>query len=332
MNDVPLKPAMTTAEHIILLQERGMHVDEELAQQWLRNVFYYRLSAYWYPCRKWGEASDGSKKRLNKFMPDTNFADAVALYEADRKLRTLIYDGIERVEVGFRTRICELLLAKNPDDPLLYRDESIFREKFDHQKWLKTADNRVKRAIYNRNRAVQHYSKKYEKRYPLWVLMDVLDFSDISRLYSGLKSSDQHKIATELGIEIDWNNLSPNMRKKARKKHPLAQWLHQLSIIRNTCAHHVRLWNKSFIPASTKALRTMPEFLSLPDDQSERIYGALVFIKFLLKDISPGSTWGEKMQKLISEEFLSNPIVTRKSMGLPDSWPDESWGLQRDIY
>lgn len=143
MNDVPLKPAMTTAEHIILLQERGMHVDEELAQQWLRNVFYYRLSAYWYPCRKWGEASDGSKKRLNKFMPDTNFADAVALYEADRKLRTLIYDGIERVEVGFRTRICELLLAKNPDDPLLYRDESIFREKFDHQKWLKTADNRL---------------------------------------------------------------------------------------------------------------------------------------------------------------------------------------------
>lgn len=222
MNDVPLKPAMTTAEHIILLQERGMHVDEELAQQWLRNVFYYRLSAYWYPCRKWGEASDGSKKRLNKFMPDTNFADAVALYEADRKLRTLIYDGIERVEVGFRTRICELLLAKNPDDPLLYRDESIFREKFDHQKWLKTADNRVKRAIYNRNRAVQHYSKKYEKRYPLWVLMDVLDFSDISRLYSGLKSSDQHKIATELGIEIDWNNLSPNMRKKRERNTP---WL-----------------------------------------------------------------------------------------------------------
>lgn len=162
--------------------------------------------------------------------------------------------------------------------------------------------------------------------------MEVLDFSDISRLYSGLKSSDQHKIATELGIEIDWNNLSPNMRKKARKKHPLTQWLHQLSIIRNTCAHHARLWNRSFLPASTKALRTMSEFSSLPDGQSERIYGALVFIKFLLKDISPGSTWGAKMQKLISEEFLSNPIVTRKSMGLPDSWPDESWGLQKDIY
>ena len=209
MNDVPLKPAMTTAEHIALLQERGMHVDEKLAQQWLCNVFYYRLSAYWYPCREWGEASDGIKKRLNKFIPDTNFADAVALYEADRKLRTLIYDGIERVEVGFRTRICELLLAKNPDDPLLYRDAGLFREKFDHQKWLKTADNRVKRAIHNRNKAVQHYSEKYEKRYPLWVLMNVLDFSDISKLYSGLRGNDQHKIAVELGIKIDRNNLSP---------------------------------------------------------------------------------------------------------------------------
>jgi len=328
MNDVPLKPAMTTAEHIILLQERGMHVDEELAQQWLRNVFYYRLSAYWYPRREWGEASDGIQTRLNKFMPDTNFADAVALYEADRKLRTLLYDGIERIEVGFRTRICELLLAKDPDDPLLYRDAGIFRERFKHQKWLETADNRVERAINNRNKAVQHYSEKYERRYPLWVLIDVLDFSDISRLYSGLKSRDQHKIATELGIKIKWKGLPRSMRQS----HPLADWVHQLSIIRNTCAHHARLWNRSFLPASTKALRTMPEFSSLPDDQSERIYGALVFIKFLLKDISPGSTWGAKMQKLISEEFLSNPIVTRKSMGLPDSWPDESWGLQRDIY
>ena len=158
--------------------------------------------------------------------------------------------------------------------------------------------------------------------------MPAIDFSDISRLYSGLKSRDQHKIATELGIKIKWKGLPRSMRQR----HPLADWVHQLSIIRNTCAHHARLWNKSFLPASTKALRTIPEFSSLPDDQSERIYGALVLIKFLLKDISPGSTWGTKMQKLISEEFLSNPIVTRKSMGLPDSWPDEGWGLQKDIY
>jgi hypothetical protein len=33
----------------------------------------------------------------------------VALYEADRKLRTLIHDGMERIQVMMRTRVTELL-------------------------------------------------------------------------------------------------------------------------------------------------------------------------------------------------------------------------------
>lgn len=33
-------------------------------------------------------------------MPRTSFEDVIALYEADRKLRTLIHDGIERIEVA----------------------------------------------------------------------------------------------------------------------------------------------------------------------------------------------------------------------------------------
>ena len=47
-----LKPGTTISDQISILQSRGMSVDTDLATQWLTNVSYYRLSAYWFPARR----------------------------------------------------------------------------------------------------------------------------------------------------------------------------------------------------------------------------------------------------------------------------------------
>ena len=47
-----LKPGTTICDQISILQSRGMSVDTDLAIQWLTNVSYYRLSAYWFPVRR----------------------------------------------------------------------------------------------------------------------------------------------------------------------------------------------------------------------------------------------------------------------------------------
>ena len=109
----PLKQATTVSEQIELLTQRGMIVDNDLAVQWLANVSYYRLSAYWYPARLVN--LDGT--RSDRLADGTTFDDVVALYEADRKLRTVVHDGMERIEIAIRTRVGELLCA---DDPLSY--------------------------------------------------------------------------------------------------------------------------------------------------------------------------------------------------------------------
>ena len=57
-----------------------MAVDDELASQWLEAVLYYRLSAYWYPLRR----VDTEEHVEDGFVPGADFADVVALYEADR--------------------------------------------------------------------------------------------------------------------------------------------------------------------------------------------------------------------------------------------------------
>ncbi len=91
----PLKPAMPVAQQIALLRERGMAIDEGLARQWFANVSYYRLSAYWHPARR----LNGRGERSDTFIDGTTFSDVAALYEADRKLRTFMHDGMERIEI-----------------------------------------------------------------------------------------------------------------------------------------------------------------------------------------------------------------------------------------
>lgn len=61
----PLKRAKTVTELIQQLRCRGMEIDGPLAVQWLSNVSYYRLSAYWYPARQLGPDSH----RSDAFVP-----------------------------------------------------------------------------------------------------------------------------------------------------------------------------------------------------------------------------------------------------------------------
>lgn len=307
-----VKPAATIEQHVDLLRSRGMKVDVALAHQWLANVSYYRLSAYWYPAR----IMESNGRRRDNFLPGTTFKAAVDLYEADRKLRTLVHDGMERVEITMRTRIGEALCI---DDPLGYADPDHFRPSFDHQKWMSTAHRRISRAGRN-NEAIKHYRDEYDGKYPFWVLAEVLDFADVSLLFEALPAKKQLEISEGLNIKINLDELSKNQQRKAITQPPLVRWMEQLTVIRNICAHHGRLWNKSFAPAPTAALRTQPEFALLPEGQSQQVFGALTVMAYLLRVTSPGTSWPDKVTRHIKNSFLPNPLVRPESLGIPSTW------------
>lgn len=292
-----------------------MDVDEQEGRQWLTAVSYYRLSGYFYPCRE--TDPDRAGQRLDRFRSGTRFSDVIALYEADRKLRTLIHDGLERVEIACRAQISSLL---SRPDALSYRDSSSYRPGFRLANWLGTAEKRVDRARRH-NGAIKHYDAEYGGQYPLWVLAEVLDFSDVSRLYEGLRFEDQQDIASQLGIGIDLSQLTSALRRKARRKHPLANWLEQLTVLRNFSARHARVWNQTFVPVPTNALRILPGLESLPLGQSERVYGMLLVIDHLLRVFSPGSSWGARARELVMNDFLTNPIASAAALGVPEDSP-----------
>ena len=314
--EAQVKQPTTLEEQLELLSKRGMSLDKPLALQWLSNVSYYRLSGYWYPYRV--RAENGDQKhpvRLDDFVDGTSFCEVASLYEFDRKLRTLVYDGIERIEVALRTRVGEWITQHGA---LAYRESSLFREGFDHVAWLARVYSRVARAKSS-NAAIRHYENTYG-HYPFWVVAEVLDFSDVSRLFSGLPVNVQHSISADFGFRVTVDKLSSKHKKSYNAQDPLARWCEQLTVVRNVCAHHARLFNRHFTPASTNAFRTIPALASLPCEQSDKLYGALLIMAFMLRTISPGTTWPMKLIDLIHKDFNNLNLRSTSEMGFPNNW------------
>lgn len=105
-----------------------MALDDRLrAERKLAQVGYYRLSGFWFPCREFRRdaqgkpllSSNGGKPvRDNRFMPGTRFDAVFELYLLDKKLRQLMLDAIERIEVHVRSVIAHEV---GYHDPLAYQ-------------------------------------------------------------------------------------------------------------------------------------------------------------------------------------------------------------------
>ena len=100
------KTYQSAGDLVRLLQQRGLRVSNVIkAENYIRNIGYYRLSAYLYPLLK-------IPKDLHQFKKRSTFHKAITLYRFDRKLRLLMFDEIEKIEVAVRSTIvsvtCEL--------------------------------------------------------------------------------------------------------------------------------------------------------------------------------------------------------------------------------
>lgn len=84
---------------------------------------------------------------------------------------------------------------------------------------------------------------------------------------------------------------------------------------------------QSFGPASSNALKTIPLLSSLPKGQSERLYGTILVIAFLLRSTSPGSNWINKITELIGSAYVPLSLNTVSEMGFPADWRDNFLSL-----
>ena len=93
------KIPVSISEQIERLKNRGLvFLNEAKAANYLSNISYYRLRAYTYPFQD-NHSPD------HPFVQKLNFEDIIQLYVFDRRLRLLIFNTIEKIEIALRTQI-----------------------------------------------------------------------------------------------------------------------------------------------------------------------------------------------------------------------------------
>lgn len=101
------KPAIPIKDQIDKLEKRGLKFkDTTDAEKILSNISYYRLRAYTYPFQD-------NINPDHPFKQEITFEEIIKLYEFDSKLRLIIFEATEYIEVALRTQIVYQMSIKN---------------------------------------------------------------------------------------------------------------------------------------------------------------------------------------------------------------------------
>jgi len=288
------KVALTFSDQLVLMLSRGMNfADPTNAEPHLRRIGYYRLSAYSHPFRQ--PASDN-------FVIGTSFERVVELYEFDRKLRLLLLDAIERVEIQVRTFVT--YHVGHAFGAFGHTNSTNFSDTAKHSLWLQKLHDETGQSSET---FVAHYKNKYDSYpdLPLWMATELMSVGSLSRMFSILRHSEQAKIADEFSLRV------PVFRS----------WLHTIVYVRNLCAHHARVWNRS-LAITPMIPRNDSRWVSPVRIRSDRLFVVLLVLRNLLRAHGGAGSWHSDVVALLSPE-TANP-QSALVMGMPANWEKHS--------
>ena len=293
------KPALTFEQQAQHLLDRGLIADKQFLVERLSVVNTYRLSAYWYNIKVVDPIT-----KAESFSPNTTFEVVWRRYTFDRELRRLMMDAVEHVEVAIlRTRfVSQFTLAHTPFG---YVNLANFNPRFfpdSHARLL----NDLKVIIDGSSEEfIGRFQGKYtsETYLPLWIAVEIMTFGQLFTMFRNLDRRDLQAIARPF-------NLFPPV---------MVSWLHTLLFIRNTCAHHARLWNREIpIRPQIPDIKHNPEWHTPVQFDNTRVFTVLALLQHLLKVIEPQNNFRIRLKSLLLE-YSDIPI---KAMGFPDNWED----------
>lgn len=290
-------------DQVTLLRDRGMDVgDPESTALWLSSVGYYRLSAYWLPLES---PPPEGRTRSKSFVEGATFDQVTDRYVFDRKLRLLILEAIERIEIHVRSRWTYHLSHLHGAHS--YLNPAHFREKDFHRNNIR----KLRDAAESSDETfIVHYRGKYDDPPlpPIWAVTELMTLGQLSKWIAQTKDNKvRSAIARDLGL--------PNSEL-------LDGILHAFSYVRNICAHHGRLWNKRLVKRIPNVKRWKGDLViqeAQVQDQIQpdnRIYNVIVALLHLLASQQTYSTWGARVIELI--ETVSDK--KREDMGFPEGW------------
>ncbi len=281
-------------ELVGLMIQRGLQVNNpSKVQHYVESIGYYRLSAYLHPFLK-------LPKSMHQFKENASFDNAMDLYRFDKKLRMLIFNEIEKIEIAVRETIMNVTAESSGDifwltNPEHFRDQSIFTN---------SLALLSKEYSHSTEDFIEHFKQTYKEPFPpAWILGELLPMGCVNMYYRNLKDK--------------------TLKKKIAKRFYLhapvfESWLSVLTLTRNACCHHSRVWNKvnKIIPNDMRGM-TRP-WITIQSDK-RRIYYNLCIVRYFLGIISPHNDMYSKLKVLLAKF----PMIDIAAMGFPEQWENE---------
>ncbi len=222
MNKILYPKTYTSPEDLVqLLKSRGLHIEDETkAENYLQNIGYFRLSAYCYPLLQ-------LPKTDHKYKNGSTFSQVLNLYRFDRKLRLLVFNEIEKIEVAIRSIVINTACEHFGDIFWMTNSSNFHKEKY----FTKFCHD-IRDDINNSSEDfITHFSAKYSNQFPpAWFIAEILSLGGICHVYKNIDDKPlKKKIAQKFGLQ------------------PIVfeSWILTLAGLRNICCHHGRLWNRT---------------------------------------------------------------------------------------
>ncbi|MCZ4342887.1 Abi family protein [Sphingomonadaceae bacterium G21617-S1] len=289
------KPSKSIPDQIELLQQRGMVVENvSAARHALGHISYYRVRAYWLYFEANPDAGD------HIFRPGTAFEAVLALYEFDRRLRLVLMDALERIEIASRGAWAhQLAMVYGPHG---YLDANLYRRPDLFQANLQQLESEYDRS---HDVFVAHYKRTYNTPDlpPVWMAAEFMSFGLLSKFFSALGGrADRKSIARSIGLD---DRVYQGL-------------LHHLATVRNVCAHHGRLWNRSFTVTFPIAQNPPALANTIAPEADRKLYNTLSMLLHSMAIVAPESDWPQRLAAVIAE----NPTNDFAAMGFPHDWKE----------
>lgn len=283
----PLKKHLDIKQQVEKLKSRGLLIeDEEYANSVLERVNYYRLTGYLHDFKEAGK---------DTYKKGTSFNQIVEIYEFDRKLNRILMFALENIEETFKTRFAYALSSSYPNDPMIYRRKSIYRDAEELSRSRRMMDQAKKN---NKNLPfVKHHIEEYGGRLPVWVAVEIMTMGTIRALYCNLQGTLQKTIAKAY-------NTGPMQLKN---------WVENITFTRNHLAHYMRIYNYYFgrIPASCKN-----HYMDVV--YKGQIFDQIAVMSFMYSDKDEWNSYVIPRIKELIDMYAGS--VELAGLGFPEDW------------
>ena len=302
------KPFLSYTEQIEkLIVEKNLTVKNRVfAEGILKQIGYFTLIS--------GYKELYRNPTTKKYIDGTTFEDIVALYELDENLRELFLKYMQKIEQNMRSQLSYYFTERYGENQTHY----LSSKSYSNIPKFKNGITKLTRLLNNLALTSTDYDyivyhRKTYGNVPLWVLVKVLTFGNISHMYQYLQQSLQVKISKEYA-SVNENDLM--------------RYLRVLTKFRNVCAHGERLYSyklrKEDIPDTTIHAK-----LKIPKKGKQYIYGkkdlfcVVIAFRFLLKK-SDFKLFKRRLVAILNHFIASTNHVNKNDlltkMGFPENW------------